>query len=91
MLLQYKKIDASTSSYNHENDIINNDEQCESSLNNELPIQTHYVCCTSETILQNKDVQNTIRIGGFCDLMAENKNEENQLEDNYIPYDYLSK
>ena len=60
-------------------------------MNDELPIQTHYVCCTPETILQNKDVQNTVRIGGFCNLIAENKNEENELEDNYNPYDHLSK
>ena len=86
-----QQIDASTSAYNHKNDIINNDEQCENSINNELPIQTHYVCYTPETILQNKDVQNTVRIGGFCNLMAENKNEENELEDNYNPYDHLSK
>ena len=46
-----QQIDASTSAYNHENDIINNDEQCENSINNELLIQTHYVCCTPETIL----------------------------------------
>ena len=86
-----QQIDASTSAYIHENDIINNNEKCENSFNNELTIQTHYVCCTWETILQNKDVQNTVRIGGFCNLMAENNNEENELEDNYNPYHHLSK
>ena len=70
-----QQIEASTSAYNYENDIINNDDQCETSFNDELPIQTHYVCCTPETVLQNKDVQNTVRIGVFCNIMTKNKNK----------------
>ena len=51
--------------------------------NDELPLRSHFVCYTPESILENKKVQNAVQIGGFCNIMGTKDDQEEKWKDDH--------
>ena len=65
-----QQVDASTSFYYHDNSNNTCLDECNNESNDELPLRSHYVCYTPESILENKKIQDAVQIGGFCNIMG---------------------
>ena len=65
-----QQVDASTLFYYYDNSNNTCLDECNNKSNDELPLRSHFVCYTPESILENKKVQNAVQIGGFCNIMG---------------------
>lgn len=57
-----QQVDASTSFYYYDNSNNTCLDECNNESNDELPLRSHFVCYTPESILENKKVQDAIQI-----------------------------
>ena len=78
-IVSVPKVDALKSFYNIKNNDINKDE-FHNLLNDELPLQIHYVSHILES-LENKNVKHSIQISGFCSIIATRNKEEIEYEE----------